>query len=253
MWKKLLKVQGAMEKVYGTVESAVGSIFSMSEEHRRFLEAGYKCQRCNARLGPAPVGHSTTNYYAMDGRRLSAWLGGAVRADTVECPQCGHRWKLYGTSSVAPSSAIEEIVETHRSEEFFGEDRRVIDNSKSSTQLTRNFSVSKQWSKSCQLDFERTQSDGAELTIGAKEVTGLKLSSEEKLRRTYTMSQDTSETCTEEVSCEVPAHKKVTIAVRWKRIWQHGFVRATRNGTPLQIPFRVAVGVNFDQQQTDGE
>jgi hypothetical protein len=82
-------------------------------------------------------------------------------------------------------------------------------------------------------------------------MTGLKLSSEEKVRRANSLSQDTKETCTEEMSCEVAAYKKLTIAVHWKRIWQHGFVHASQKGTPLQIPFRVAVGMTFDQQQID--
>ncbi len=67
----------------------------------------------------------------------------------------------------------------------------------------------------------------------------------------YSVSQDTRETCVEEVSCDVPAHTKLTIVVRWKRIWQHGLVQITQGGLTLRIPFRIAVAMTFDQEQID--
>ena len=65
------------------------------------------------------------------------------------------------------------------------------------------------------------------------------------------MSADAKETSTEEVSCQAPAYRKLTVVVRWKRIWQHRIVVAMRDGEPLHIPFRVAVAVTFDQQQIE--
>lgn len=50
------------------------------------------------------------------------------------------------------------------------------------------------------------------------------------------------------MSCQIPAHCKLTVVVRWKRIWQHGYIVATRDGVQLHIPFRVAIGMTFDQQ-----
>jgi hypothetical protein len=45
---------------------------------------------------------------------------------------------------------LHEIIETDRSEEFLGEDRRVIDNSRCSTSLTRHMSfriAAERWDK----------------------------------------------------------------------------------------------------------
>src|ERR1700686_629398 len=80
-----------------------------------------------------------------------------------------------------------------------------------------------------------------------------RLSRRDKLKQTYSVSQGTKETVTEEVGCQVPGHTRTTIVVQWKRIWQHGLVHAERSGVRLHIPFRVAVGLTFDQQQIDGE
>jgi DNA-directed RNA polymerase subunit RPC12/RpoP len=245
MLKKLLDISGSMT-------SALSGAFGMSEQHRQFLSNGWKCPHCNERLMNA-VGVVTANFYAADGSRMSKWAGGGLRADLVECPKCSHRWKMYGDSAAVQPTGTEviEIIETERREEFFGEDRRVIDNSKNSGSPTRSFSFSKEWSKTFHVEVERAKSGGAELSLGAKDAGALRLSSEEKLRRTYSVSADTKETSTEDVSCQAPAYRKLTVVVRWKRIWQHGIVVAVRDGEPLHIPFRVAVGVTFDQQQIE--
>jgi hypothetical protein len=117
--------------------------------------------------------------------------------------------------------------------------------------VTRCVTFSRDWTRSYHLETERALGEAAELTIGAKDAAALKLSSEDKLRRTFSISEDRKETCSEVVSCEVPGGKSLTIIVRWKHIWQHGFVLASQSGKPLRIPFRVTVGMTFDQEQTE--
>jgi hypothetical protein len=39
--------------------------------------------------------------------------------------------------------------------------------------------------------------------------------------------------------------------VRWKRIWQHGYIRLVRQAWKCGS-FRVAVGMTFDQEQIEG-
>jgi DNA-directed RNA polymerase subunit RPC12/RpoP len=227
-------------------------------EHRRYFTNGFRCPRCEVRLLSA-LGRETAQYFSSDGsRKLGTWEKGLwpikrLGGSTVECPKCGYRWAVLSATTPPQTTEALDIVETDRSEEFFGEDRRVIDNSSSSIQVTRNFTFSKEWSKSFSLDFERATTDGLELTVGTKDTAALKLSSEEKLRRTYSLSQETKETVTEEVSCQVPPHTRTTVVVRWKRIWQHGLVHTEQSGVRLRIPFRLAVGLTFDQRQIDGE
>jgi hypothetical protein len=238
----------------GSISSGVLAVFGASDEHRRFLESGYCCQGCGKRLTNI-LGNLSVNFYTADGRKISLWSGGAVRSDIAECPKCGHRWSTYGKAAPnqPPGSETAEIVETERREEFFGEDRRVIDNLRSSSRPTRTFSFSKEWSRALHIEAERAAKENAGLSLGAKDVAALQISSEEVLRRTYSISEDTKESSTEEISCEVPAHRKLTVIVRWKRIWQHGFVVLTRDDITLRVPFRVAVGVTFDQQQIEEE
>ena len=245
MLKKLLTVSGS-------IGSGVMSVFGASEEHRRFMASGYCCQKCGARLMNL-LGYMNVRFYAADGRKISQWTGGAVRADIAECPKCGFRWNTYGADAVhePPPSETMEIIETERSEEFFGEDRRVIDNLRSSATPTRTFSFSKEWSKTFHVEIERAKGEGTDFSLGVKDAAALRMSSEKKLRHTYSVSEDSKESSSEDVSCQVPAHCKLTVVVRWKRIWQHGFVLVTRDALTLRIPFRLAVGVTFDQQQIE--
>jgi hypothetical protein len=239
--------------VSGMMGSTLMSAFGISDEHKKYLSSGYRCPSCNA-SNTNFLGQMTTRFCDAEGKKLMLIAGGAVRGDTAECPKCGYRWKVYGTAPVAGPAAdlAMEIVETERSDEMFGEDRRVIDNARSSSSLTRTITFSKEWTRTYEVQSEKAEGGGAEFSLGVKDTAGLKVSSEEKLRSAYNVSQETKETCSEQISYNVEAHTKLTVVVRWKRIWQHGYFRVTRGDAELHIPFRVAVGMTFDQEQIDG-
>ena len=236
--------------------------YVLSHEQGRYISSGFKCPKCTVRVLPTSL-----KYYTRNGRPLSivekslrliytyGWILPVF--DTSECPRCGYRWKSRGIAPAAapPSPATINTIETNRTEEFYGEDRRIIDNSRSSATPTRSFSFSKEWSRTFDIGLEKATADGTALTIGEKDVAALRLSSETKLRQTYSVSDNTKETSSEEVSCEIPARCKLTVVVRWKRIWQEGFIIWAKGGSSVNIPFRVAVGVTFDQEliQEGGE
>jgi len=242
MLDKYLKVNGAWISLISKLRGS-----TLSEEHTAYLTNGNKCPHCGVRIF-YPVG---LMFYLDDNSKRPFFS--PKRGKIAECQKCGSRWLLLKDDVAvdAPKTEIVEVVETERSEEFLGDDRRIVNNAESANQITRSFSFSREWSKSCQLDIERAQGGSKGLNLGVKDTAALTLTAETKLRQTYSVSQDSKEVCTEEVSCQVSAHTNVTIVVRWKRIWQHGLIKATQNGVPLLIPFRVAVAMTFDQQQID--
>lgn len=146
-----------------------------------------------------------------------------------------------------------KISETVRSEEPLGEDQRVIDNLNSSIQVSREFTVSKEWSKSYTLGYEQTNTSRGEIGFNLLNQVNFKLSIEEALKAQYGISEQATRTYSEKVSLEVPARTKIHVLFKWKRIWQHGFIsfRSTE-GQIIQIPFQIVVGLTFDQIQTDG-
>jgi len=236
------------------MNSALLSVAGISEEHKTYLNSGFCCPSCHA-SNTNMLGSITTAFYAADGRKLPLITGGALRGDTAECPKCRYRWKLYGKSAAAPQTPEEtatEVIEAERSEEVFGEDRRVIDNTRSSSPITRAITFTKEWARTYEIQNEKAQGSGGDITLGIKDAAALKLSAEEKLRTAYSASNQTKETCSEQVTCEVGPRTRLTVVVRWKRLWQHGHILLQRTGEEVRVPFRVVVGVTFDQEQIEG-
>jgi len=247
-----LTIRNPLTSASGILNAAVMGAFGISDEHRKYLSSGYRCPSCT--VANTTLGVVVTHFYNAEGKRIAQIAGGLLRADTAECPKCNYRWKLYSKSAPAPpvEDAKLELVETDRGEETFGEDRRVIDNTRSSASLTRTITFTKEWSRTCELQSEKAQGASGEFSVGLKDVAGLKIASEQRLRDTYSVSQETKESCSEQVTCNVEPNTKLTVIVRWKRIWQHGYVRVAREGAEIHIPFRVAVGMTFDQEQIEG-
>src|SRR5271165_7283702 len=131
-------MQNPLTLVSGKLNSAVMGAFGASEEHKKYLASGYRCPKCAA-PNTNIFGTLQTHFYDSDGKRIMLMTGGALRGDTAECPKCLYRWKMYANTPVAPQpgSTDASVVETDRSEEVLGEDRRVIDNARSSSKLTR--------------------------------------------------------------------------------------------------------------------
>ena len=166
--------------------------------------------------------------------------------------------KIRGDSSPIRPNKLEvvNIIETYRSEEILGKEKRLIDNSRSTSKTTRRFTVSREWSKSYTIQYENTQVNGTELNLGLKlpeiELANLKVASQETLNKQYSITEETTENYTEEVEVEVPGSKKLKIIFTWKRILQHGIIKfQDQNNQVFDVPFQVAVGVTFDQTQID--
>ncbi|MBD2358738.1 hypothetical protein H6G41_29785 [Tolypothrix sp. FACHB-123] len=244
-------------KAMGSVSAAGGSIYGYSEEYKKFLSSGYKCFKCNKTLLNR-LGFINAKFYSKDGTEIALATVGFRRDVVLECPDCNHRWNMYGKSNPIRPNKLEvvSIIETHRSEEILGIDQRIIDNSKSTSKTTRKFTVSKEWSKSYSIQYENTQVNGTELNLGVKlpeiEIANIKLTSQETLKSQYSISEGKKETYTEEVQVEVSGYKKLKVFFTWKRIWQHGVIKFRhQDNTEFDVPFQVAVEVTFDQSQID--
>ena len=145
-----------------------------------------------------------------------------------------------------------QIAETTRSEESLGEEQRIIDNLNSSIQVSRRFTVSKGWSQSYAIGYENVSTNKGEIGFNILNQANLKYAIEEALKEQYSISEQSSRTCAEEVLLEVPARTKLCVSFQWKRIWQHGVIKLpSQKGQIIEVPFQVVVGLTFDQVQTD--
>ena len=239
-------------KALGTLAAAPGTLAGWSDEHKQFYSSGYRCPQCNERL-MSSLGTITVNFYSDKRELIPLWKMAVYRADFAGCPKCNYLWKVKGTNQPDAPRKFEilGIIETDRMEENIGTDKRTIDNSMSSVKLKRKFTISKQWAKTYSLEYEKVQVENSGLTIGIDKLD-IKTGFEETIRKQFAISEETQEVYSEEVEIDVPGSTKLNVLFYWKRIWQCGFIRfRNQNVEELKIPFRVAVGVTFDQLQFD--
>ncbi|HEV7671956.1 MAG TPA: hypothetical protein VGS22_25820 [Thermoanaerobaculia bacterium] len=155
----------------------------------------------------------------------------------------------------APIKALDaKIVETGRVEEPLGEEVREIDNSQSSVEIQRTLRLSREWSQSFSLEREHAAKIGGELSVQGAWIVDFKATAEGEIRKKYELSTVDRKTYSEEIVIDVPARTKVTLVLKWKQVWQCGIALVSdgRNGTEIQIPYRVCLGPTFDQRQVDG-
>jgi predicted RNA-binding Zn-ribbon protein involved in translation (DUF1610 family) len=246
MFDKLLRLEGS-------IEATMSGLLGISADHKRYLVAGYKCPSCGESLS------RKTDFYLRSGRKVPRWVNAkAISLPKMivmaGCPKCGYRWEVYEKSqpAVGLQLSVIDVVETDRSEEYIGDDQRLIDNSRSSTKVTRKFALTKEWSRTYSIEYEKSHTDRGELNIAIPDIGGLKASAEHGLRQKYSMTDEAKETYHEEIETEVPAFTKLSLVFRWKRIWQHGLIHlGTPEGDEIMMPYKIVVGITFDQLQAD--
>ena len=78
----------------------------------------------------------------------------------------------------------------------------------------------------------------------------VRLRGETALREIYGASNEIREIFEEQVTVTVPPNTGVRLTLRWKTLLQQGYLQLQEPaGRILEVPFQVAVGVTFDQQQ----
>ena len=152
------------------------------------------------------------------------------------------------TVSPAPRDAarILDVTETHRSEEPIGTETRRIDNLAGTARLTRTMRVTREWTRTVSLDHNASSGTTTGAQVGP-DWLALQTSVEQSLSQTYSVSTGRREEFVEEIGVEVEPGTAVTVVLAWKRLWQHGVVRVLSRESPVEVSFRLAVGITFDQ------
>jgi hypothetical protein len=225
-------------------------IFGYSKEHQKFVMTT-KCPMCGAYLL-----FSVPHFYKADGTRISSFTPSLRkhRSAVAECPKCLQRWPVFETSPKYDSEQRQFISteETERSEEHIGKEQRIIDNSMSSIDVTRQLTVSKEWSQTYAIDYEKASRVGGEVNLGVSGGLNLKLAAEEAIKTKYYISEGIKKTYSEQITFSIKSKTKVRIILDWKLIWQHGIAKfRDQKNQIIEVPFRVVAGVTFDQTQID--
>lgn len=222
-------------------------MFGLSPEQSRFQRSN-RCPRCNQLTLP--------RYRTPDGASISRLTPYPMMNKSAigECPRCGQAWAVFGNGQPLPDATVggTEVVESGRSEDAYFEDERLLDNRGSTSAAHQTLTVTEQWTQTVQLDRERakTSSNGGSLDLGG--VASLEAKAEQTLRESYSISEDRQRTFSAELTVEVPPRTLRRLVLTYRRIWQDGVVRVThRDGSTLEVPFRVALNLTLDWSQHD--
>ncbi len=200
-----------------------------------------KCPNCDFPIGSDLVDNKNLTIYDDVGREV-VWTAFNRNVHIFKCANCGSPW-FY----LKPSDKI-ELRETDRAEEYIGEEQFIIDNSDSDVTSTRDKEFEKEWTKSFSIEYENAFSEKGEKSIKINQ-TGAKVSVEKSIKEKYSASNTVKETHVEKSSWDVPGRTKVLVTIKWKKIWQNGYVEMLKNEEKIKIPFRTAVGITYDQVQ----
>lgn len=202
-----------------------------SPEQKRFNWTN-QCPRCGRWVWP--------RFSRGDGTPASSWiLWGTDKWAKASCSKCGGTWPVYETPASPDTrpAGVATVMETSRVEEAIGQETRSIDSGPASA--VRRIKATRRWTRHIELD------DG-HMKTGGVGVAGFKFSAETILRRRY--GEETEQIFEEEIELSIPAYTRLELVLHWKRIWQEGVVVGVDTaGATIQIPFRAAVSLTFDQ------
>lgn len=232
-------------------------MFGLSEEHDKFQRTN-KCPNGHWILPP----FRNPSYVAADGTSYKPLTPYQLmdRSTIAECPVGHERWPVFAVSD-KPIDAPEggqgqptvTIVETQRAEEEWYVEDKVVDNTGYGQALKKTIQIKQKWTQDYVVERENTQSSGITLGVGPLMVFNLEHQSEQTLRRRYEISEGQERTYATTEEIPVAAYSKVYIYLHWKRQWQHGLVVfGYPNGAKVQMPFKVAVGLDYDLRLVDG-
>src|ERR1700738_1829514 len=128
-------------------------MFGLSKD-QMYAAVTLRCPLCGAFLlwrKPA--------FYKPDGSQYPKFttLFQLDRSTVAECQKCSKRWAVFADTpspSPSPSTISFHFIETDRTEEPLGDEKRQIDNSHSFVESTRRFAIGREWTQSYTFDRE---------------------------------------------------------------------------------------------------
>jgi hypothetical protein len=219
---------------------------AFSEPHSTFM----RTNRC-------VNGHSymMVRIVAADGRRIPSIVPYSVMPTTAQavCKRCEARWPVFGSGVTvyrAPQSLQEPSVvatETLRYSEYIGDDEHIIDGTNSAIATRTTVRAARGWRQAYSLNVENAQTRTIEGGTGSLLPVSLRGLLEKAITETYSLNVENDNQFEQEVDVEVPPRTMLTLTLRWKRIWQGGLLSVAFDERTVEVPYRVAVGVSFDQ------
>lgn len=238
--------------------------FQISKEHEIFCSL-MQCPLCNQ----FPIIPTYFKHNRIKIRRNTP-ISDMDISTVAQCPRCKQSWSVFNTNSSnshnnptpstqnTPPNTVHsrdvlevskfQIIEASREEEALGSDRRTIDNSRGSGSITRKLTLTKEWSKTYTIDFQKAVKTNIAGDFSILKLLTFKSTIEGDLRKKYSISETVKNVYTDEVAVTIEPRSKAVYNFDWKRIWQKGTIKCLDQVDQVVafIPFKVVVEVTFD-------
>jgi hypothetical protein len=178
----------------------------------------------------------------------------AFREDSAfKCERCGGVWPVF--TGVGQITVMGQ-AETRRSATPLGDDDYTRDNRQSGIPMTSTIKVSRRWTQKVELRWEEssTKSTVGRVNLSSKYAgSQLERKIEQSLRSALSLSSETEQLLEQSVEVTIPARRRLTVRLHWKQIWQEGTIEVQLpDATQLNLPYRAAVDITFDQDNIEG-
>lgn len=187
----------------------------------------------------AGLGYAGALKLMHNGRELETATAEAANMGSAEASPKDESWETW-------------IDQAERFTEPLGEERRVIDNSRSNSTTVRKITVSRQWVQTISLNHQNAYEIKGGLQVKVPMAGGFNASAQKTIQRAYSVSEETTRTYSEEVTITVGGKTKSSVTFRWRQVWQRGVVVGrSASGVEVRAPFEVKLHPTFDQIQED--
>jgi hypothetical protein len=170
---------------------------------------------------------------------------------SATCPHCSQSWDVFASSDTGQIEIL-GLVNTRRTAAPLGFDDHVRDNRSSGIPMSAPFKVSHRWVRKLEVQWEaaKTVSTAGRFSSSG---AGVERKVEQSLKATLWKSEESEQLAEDTVDAPVPPHRRLTVRVHWKEIWQEGDLRVRLpDRTVAEIPYRAAVGLVPDIENIEG-
>lgn len=210
----------------------------MSQLHEKFRRNS-RCPHCDRQLWRWD---DYVNGHKVSGIRFTPPKD---KSAVAQCPKCHGRWPVYERDA-----SIEVIEGPRESVPAFTEEF-TLDNSRGRSALRRTKTITHEWAQTIELSTERIDAEETGLTFG-NDVVKITEVAKNSVSSNYKVSRTDSKTFSDELDFEVPEGVSRLVTLTFNRVWQLGRIRLTHEeGTSVEVPFRLVVGLNLDVAQED--
>ncbi len=210
-----------------------------------------RCPKCRKYLAR---GLLSLVYLDAADNQISVRLYQQIGPDiTARCPKCLATFPVWRNDSISKQAStwtVKKMVVTGHREEPIGVDKQYIDSSKTRATVVKDFTFTKEWSRT--LTIESEESISRSFGVGIDDIVSIHFIAEQAVRNKYSISTTEHQSRTEKMSITIPAGTKQQVILQWKQIWEEGMVQLVdQSGRRVDIPFSVAADLTFDQRVID--